>query len=116
MSKRAIETPSVTKPLTTNKDARSIHPTKGTATPEVGYDREHPFKNTQYKKVGTKSKSGGDAAERTRPTVNPASGVDSHGKHPFDHAGYSKIGQKSKTGGDAAERTLKNKNTSPWRK
>ena len=110
MAKRAIETPSVTKPLSTNGDARTVHPGKKDCC------TEHPFKNTQYKKVGTKSKSGGDGAERTRPTANPASGVDSHGKHPFDHAGYSKIGQKSKTGGDGAERNYKNKNASPWRK
>ncbi len=107
MAKKAIETPSVTKPLSTNGDARTVHPSKkACCTP-------HPRANEGYKAVGSKSKSGGDGSELVRPTANPEKGYDR--KHPHEKAGYSKVGTKSKSGGDGSERTYKNR-TSPWNK
>ena len=108
MAKRAIETPAVTKPLSTNGDARTVHPGKKDCC------TAHPRNNEGYKAVGSKSKTGGDGAERVRPAANPEKGYDR--THPHEKEGYSKVGSKSKTGGDGAERNYKNKNASPWRK
>ena len=97
VDRRAKETPSTTKPLTTNGDARTVHPTNGTASYEKGYDRTHPHEKEGYSKVGSSAKTG-KAEKPQRPGGEKA---DYAGK--FDHnqdakKGYDGVGSSARTG------------------
>lgn len=113
MVEKAKETPSVTKPMTTNGDARTVHPKGGNASYEKGYDRVHPFTKTGYSKVGSKSKSGGDGKERVREgKVNYETG---YTKDQNQKKGYDSVGTCSKQGCDDARKSAP-KSKSPWKK
>lgn len=111
--KRAKETPSVTKPLTSNVDARTIHPTKGTATYNTGYSTDHVFKDQGYKGVGKSAKTG-KAEKPQRPGSDKADYAGNFTKDQGQKKGYDNVGGCSKQGCEDP-RTRKNKKTSPWR-
>lgn len=114
VERRAKETPSVTKPLTSNGDARTVHPKGGVAKYEQGYDRVHPHNHEGYKAVGSKSKSGGDGKERVREgKVDYTKGA-SHeqAKYPCTGGG---CGYKNIQSGSKGDARVPGKKKSPWR-
>ena len=112
VDRRAKETPSVTKPLTSNPDARTVHPKGGTASYEKGYDRVHPHAQEGYKNVGSKSKTGGDGKERVREGKVDYQKFDKSEKYPCTKGGCGYDNIKTGKDGDARK---EGKKKSPWR-
>lgn len=113
MVEKAKETPSYTKPMGGGDDARKVHPTKGEASYEKGYDRTHPHHKEGYSKVGSKGKQTG-ADERKRPQGDKANYETGYAReHSHKNEGYKNVGGCSKQG--CTDERKEGKKKSPWR-
>lgn len=102
---KAKEVPSVTKPLTTNGDARTVHPGNRDFNRDQGHTKEG------YSKVGSYGKTG----KAEKPHI-PERGKSYERENPYvgEKNGYSHVGKKAKEGGPEP-RDYKNTKNSPWR-